>query len=88
MFLNLLSDTTGISAILDSSPEKQGRYIPGVNIPIEPFGKEISTSNTLFMVYGWNLADEFARLIRSLYGENAAVFRSLPRLSEVTNATN
>lgn len=88
MFLNLLSDTTGISAILDSSPEKQGRYIPGVNIPIEPFSGEISTSNTMFMIYGWNLADEFARIIRSLYGNNAVIFKSLPKLSEVTNATN
>lgn len=88
MFLNLLSDTTGISAILDSSPEKQGRYIPGVNIPIEPFDKDIAALNMIFMIYGWNLTDEFARLIRNLYGKNASIFRSLPSLSEVTNARN
>ena len=47
-----------IDYVVDRSPHKQGRYLPGVRLPIYPPEHTRETKPNLMLVLPWNLADE------------------------------
>ena len=44
--------------VADRSPHKQGRYIPGVRIPIQPPERILGTMPDYVLLLAWNIADE------------------------------
>lgn len=43
---------------VDLSPHKQGRYVPGVRIPIYPPARLLETMPEFTLILAWNIADE------------------------------
>ena len=50
------SDT--IDFVADRSPYKQGRYMPGVHLPIVPVEQLLERAPDLCLLLAWNFADE------------------------------
>jgi SAM-dependent methyltransferase len=54
--------------VVDRSPHKQGRYMPGVHLPIEPTARLVEDRPDYVLLLTWNFADEIL--------EQQAAFRS------------
>jgi SAM-dependent methyltransferase len=52
--------TDFIDYVVDRSPHKQGRFLPGVRLPIYPPEHTRQTRPDLLLILPWNLADEIA----------------------------
>jgi len=64
VILNAVGDSTSkIRAIIDSSPEKQGLIIPGVNIPIVTLEEGIGLEPEAIVIFAWNLATEIKQQV-------------------------
>jgi SAM-dependent methyltransferase len=50
-----------VSFVADRSPHKQGRFIPGVRIPIVAVERIVETQPDYLLVLAWNIADEIIR---------------------------
>ncbi|MEK7533418.1 MAG: class I SAM-dependent methyltransferase [Patescibacteria group bacterium] len=72
-----------ITFVVDSTPVKQGRVLPGVNIPIYPEeyvkGKHIDA----VVLLAWNYRDEILKKIFKLIGRSTSVITPFPRLKVV-----
>jgi hypothetical protein len=63
---NTLLNYCGVRAdfveyVVDRSPHKQGLYLPGVRLPIEPPEKVAETRPDYLLILPWNLKDEVMR---------------------------
>ncbi len=47
-----------IDFVADRSPHKQGRYMPGVHVPIVPVERLVERAPDLCLLLAWNFADE------------------------------
>ena len=64
VILNAVGDSTSkICAVIDSSPEKQGLIIPGVNIPIVTLEEGIGFEPEAIVIFAWNLASEIKQQV-------------------------
>ena len=52
--------TDFLDYVVDRSPHKQGRYLPGVRVPIHAPERIAETKPDVLLVLPWNLADEIA----------------------------
>jgi SAM-dependent methyltransferase len=52
--------TDFIEYVVDRSPHKQGRFLPGVRLPIHPPERVRETRPDVLLILPWNLADEIA----------------------------
>lgn len=72
-----------ISFIVDSTPFKQGRYMPGVHIPIYPeeylAGKKID----YILLLAWNYKEEILKKTPKLIGKRTKVIIPFPKLTVV-----
>ncbi len=60
--LNCLGLPEGtLEFVVDRSPHKQGRYIPGVRLPIVPPSRLEETPPDFLLLLAWNLAEEIVR---------------------------
>lgn len=63
-FLNACG--TKLDCIIDDTPQKQGKFTPGLGIPIYPIDKIhiYQSSNIIFIPLAWNFFDELVRKIK------------------------
>lgn len=55
------SSAKALTCVLDRSPLKHGRYMPGVHIPVKPVEDWRRSGATHLVVLAWNFADEIIR---------------------------
>jgi hypothetical protein len=55
-----------IAVVVDASPDKQGKYLPGSGIPVAAPGYLQTVVPDDVLIFPWNLAGEIAPLVRSL----------------------
>ena len=67
----------------DASELKQGRFIPGVAIPIVSPGELTSHKAHTVIVFAWNIFDEILGTIQSLVDYPADVIQTLPEIRVV-----
>jgi SAM-dependent methyltransferase len=58
MFNYLGIDSDLIGYVIDRNPHKQGRYIPGTDVLVEPMEKMLTDPPDYVFISAWNLADE------------------------------
>ena len=51
-------DTDLIDFVVDRSPHKQGKYLPGVRVPIRPVEALLEDQPDIALLLAWNFADE------------------------------
>jgi SAM-dependent methyltransferase len=64
----------------DASPLKQGRLIPGSNIPIVPPAALRDTPPDAVIVFAWNIMDEIADLVAANAVKQTLLIRPLPEI--------
>jgi len=86
-FLNSIGEASRIlKYVVDASPEKQGRYLPGSQIPVFA-PKELNRGNpTDILILPWNLADEISMLVRK-YCPTARIWVAQPRFEQLSLAS-
>ncbi len=76
--------TDAIAIIVDSTPFKQGRFLPGLHIPIYPEdylkGKKI---DAVFLL-AWNYRDQIVGKIRRLTGKGTKIIVPFPKLETLS----
>ena len=75
-----------VEYIVDDNAWKQGRYVPGVHVPIvgpEVLEAAYDLQGTHVLIFAWNLADEIAKKLAPLKERGARLFVPLPELREV-----
>ncbi len=63
-----------ISAVIDSSPEKQGLVIPGVDIPIIKLEEGINLKPDVIVIFAWNLASEIKQQVQTSFPTYKGIF--------------
>jgi hypothetical protein len=81
----VLSNYLGLTAddvawCCDSSPLKQGRLIPGANIPIVPPTALRDTPPDAVIVFAWNIMDEIADVVAANVVKQTLLIRPLPEI--------
>ncbi len=77
-------DSSDLIAIADSSPEKQGRFLPSQGIPIISLQELKQGNPTDVLIFSWNLTDEISQIIWNLLGEHVRCWIAIPELREIT----
>ena len=63
-FLNAAGEASKtLVYVVDASPEKQGKYLPGSQVPVLSPNQLGSANPTDVLILPWNIAPELARLI-------------------------
>lgn len=86
VLLNLLGTfSTNIDFVIDSNKEKQGLYIPGVNIRIISPEELLDFSSSEIIIFPWNLTSELIRSIRKNSRHEHRIWCLYPNLAMVEN---
>jgi len=67
-----------VSFIVDRSPWKQGKFMPGSHIPVVGEGTLETMRPDRIIVFPWNLADEIARQLEYTRSWGAELYRLVP----------
>jgi SAM-dependent methyltransferase len=62
-----------IEFVVDRNQHKQGRYIPGVRIPVSPTDRLMSDAPDGLIIFVWNIAEEIVKQERA-FGERGGQF--------------
>jgi hypothetical protein len=65
----------------DASPTKQGRFIPGVRLPIRSPGELLAARPDDVLILAWDLADEIADYLRPVRERGGRLLVPVPRLA-------
>jgi hypothetical protein len=72
--------TDFIDYTVDRSPHKQGRYLPGVHIPIHPPSMIFETRPDYVLILPWNLRDEVLQQMRAVREWGGRFVVPIPRM--------
>ena len=79
-FLNAVGDAAKVLAyVVDASPEKQGKFLPGSQVPVLPPEKLASANPTDVLILPWNIAAELAQQI-SKFAPDAKIWVAQPKM--------
>jgi len=74
-----------ISGIADSSPEKIGRFLPSLGIPIISIEDLKVEKPTDILIFAWNISHEISTLVWEELGANVRCWIAIPDLKELTH---
>lgn len=78
-YVNVSSDS--IICIGDKSPLKQGKFIPGVGIPVVSPDKLAETNADLLIIFSWNLKKEILQFLNNLkWNKNIKAITLMPEI--------
>ena len=78
-YLNLSSSE--IMVIADKSQIKQGRFVPGVAIPIISPNTLVKLNPNIIIIFAWNLKNEIARFLSQIFPEDVRILTVIPEIS-------
>lgn len=89
---NTLLNFAGVKAdllpyVVDRSPGKVGKYLPGSRIPILSVSELLERRPDNILVIPWNLVEEVTTQLRNDGLGDSALWRALPRLEEIAIST-
>ena len=58
-----------IDYVVDDSPLKQGRYTPGLQIPVVPSERFFTEPPDLIVLFAWNIGERMAAKVRAMFEE-------------------
>lgn len=73
-----------IACVVDSTPQKQGRLVPGVRIPVYAEEKLAQIRPDAILVLSWNYREEIVRKIKKLVTRPVSVIMPFPKLEVIT----
>jgi novobiocin biosynthesis protein NovU/D-mycarose 3-C-methyltransferase len=76
-----------LSAILDRSPHKHGRYTPGTHIPVKPADGWKAEQATHMVILAWNFQEEIMRQMRPFAEAGGRFVQVLPQPAVVPETT-
>lgn len=84
-FLNYIGlDDKKISYIVDATPYKQGRLIPGMHIPVYPENHLLKDKPDYCLLLAWNYKDEIIGKVKNLLPGGSKIIVPFPKLEVVT----
>jgi hypothetical protein len=72
-----------IQAIADSSPEKQGWFMPTLGIPIVSPQEMESLSPTDIIIFPWNISEELNSFIKQQFNPEIRTWIAVPKIKEM-----
>jgi hypothetical protein len=82
-FLNAVGEASKtLVYVVDASPEKQGRFLPGSQVPVLPPEKLASANPTDVLILPWNIAPELSQQIRKL-APDARIWVAQPHMQQI-----
>ncbi len=82
VFLNYLNlSNSEIMAIADKSQIKQGKFVPGVAIPIISPHKLVKLNPSIIIIFAWNLKKEIASFLNQILPEDVRILTVIPKIS-------
>lgn len=79
-------DNTMIDYVVDSTPYKQGRFVPGVNIPIYPEEKLLKEKpGTIVLILAWNFKEE---IMKKLKGRGFTFVIPIPKVTIIEDSNS
>ena len=80
-FLNTCGVTeSDIAYVVDRSPEKQGRLLPGTHLPIRDPGAVFETKPDFLLILPWNLRDEIIEQMQAIRGWGGRFVTAVPQI--------
>jgi SAM-dependent methyltransferase len=73
-------DSKLIDFVIDLNPNKQGKLIPGVNIPITDLRALEKNRPDILLILPWNLFDEIKNELTNYLKSGLQIFRAIPSL--------
>ena len=70
-----------IIAIADKSPIKQGKYLPGVGIPVINPEELVSIDPDLIIIFPWNIRNEIKNALIELFGQEKRMVTFMPHIT-------
>lgn len=74
-------DTSLVSAVFDKNPHKQGRYLPGSQIPIKSPDQIVQIKPDILLILPWNLRSEIVTEQSGIKEWGARFVTAIPKLS-------
>lgn len=74
-------DTSLVSAVFDKNPHKQGRYLPGSQIPIKSPDQIVQIKPDILLILPWNLRSEIMTEQSGIKEWGARFVTAIPKLS-------
>ena len=69
-----------IIAIADKSQTKQGKFVPGVGVPVVSPMELVELRPDLVVIFAWNLKDEITKVLNELFGYKVSTVTFMPKI--------
>ena len=87
VFLNFLNlSSSEIIAIADKSTMKQGKFVPGVAIPIVSQDELVNLNPKIIVIFAWNLRKEIVGFLKQIFPQDVDLIALIPKISFLNSA--